>query len=744
MLPTLRTGGNGLMARELRSWGRRIGGLWADGNGGGTPPGHYGKLSLFTFSVSVFCLNFLVLLYYYVAASYGYLEIGVAAERENIPVERLTAALFAVSGLTLFLAAAAAGRGWLRRFYILVGLGALFVAGEEVSWGQHIFGFVPPDFLVSANIQDETNFHNTVGVGPVILFLYNAILPWCYLVPIAAFCVRKYRLGSLPLPSLWLAFFFAMAANFDGRYSWLGVVTLQGHLLVILGIFLGAALFARDKKLLMVVGTIIAVVCSLILAHGNISPNWLNYLFSEVQEYLLGLAGFLYSLQLLRDSGGERWLARQRWVKAAWFRPRGHTAALLPPPLNRPENIRQPGPDWARHSWWWAWPAACLLVVGFAGGVAALDWQLAAAQGREYQRMTAAPPTAQAHSWSLYHTPGRLTYLEPGSCPRRDNLLFFLHIVPIREDDLPAKWRGQGFLSRDFSYIPEIEPFRFPDGGCLATILLPDYPIAYISTGHYTEGGALWEIRLDLDADHYRAAYQPIAAGQAGPPLSRAEFNLYRYNNALYYFRESCAPADTAAPFFLHIVPIRVDDLPAEQRPHGFSNHDFDFNRHGHWFDGKCLAVVELPDYPIAEIRTGQQVANTPVWTTRLNLAAEYYRAAYQPIAAGQAGPPLTRAEFDLYRYNNALYYFRESCAPADTAARFFLHLIPENPADLPAARQALGFANRDFDFNRRGQEFDGKCLAVVELPDYPLAEIRTGQFTAAGPVWEMVLPAGN
>ena len=591
---------------------RKLGGWWSTGGAEAeTPPGLYSKFSLFTFGV--FCLNVLVLLYCYVAAVYGYLELGEFSERENIPVEPLTAALFAGSGLTLFLTAAAAGRGWLRRFYLLVGLGALFVAGEEVSWGQHIFGFATPDFLQGANFQDETNFHNTFALSPSFEFIYIAILPLCYLAPIAAFCARKYRLGALPLPSLWLAFFFALAANFDGRPSWLGIINLQGHQLVILGIFLGAALFARDKRMLMVVGAVIALGCSVFFMHGKFSPHSLDWVFPEVEEYLLSLAGFLYSLQLLRDGGGERWQAWGRRVKAAWFRTRGRATELLPP-ADLSANFRTPGPGWARHSWW-VWSAACLLVAGLAtGGVAALDWQLAAAQERAYLRLTAGPPTAQAHSWNFYHTPGRLTYRKPGSCPRRDNPLFFLHIVPVREDDLPAASRGQGFLSRDFSYIPELEVFRFPDGGCLATIPLPDYPIAYISTGQHTAEGALWEVRLDLDADHYRAAYQPIAAGQAGEPAVRAVFDLYRYDNALYYFKESCAAVDTAARFFLHLIPENREDLAAARRPHGFDNRDFDFNRRGHWFDGKCLAVVELPDWPIAEIRTGQFAAGGPVW----------------------------------------------------------------------------------------------------------------------------------
>ena len=43
---------------------------------------------------------------------------------------------------------------------MLLGAGLLFVAGEEVSWGQRILGFEGPERLVEANIQSEANLHN--------------------------------------------------------------------------------------------------------------------------------------------------------------------------------------------------------------------------------------------------------------------------------------------------------------------------------------------------------------------------------------------------------------------------------------------------------------------------------------------------------------------------------------------------------------------------------------------------------
>lgn len=44
--------------------------------------------------------------------------------------------------------------------------GALFfLIGEELSWGQRIFGWQTADTYVAINKQDETNLHNVYGVG---------------------------------------------------------------------------------------------------------------------------------------------------------------------------------------------------------------------------------------------------------------------------------------------------------------------------------------------------------------------------------------------------------------------------------------------------------------------------------------------------------------------------------------------------------------------------------------------------
>ena len=62
-----------------------------------------------------------------------------------------------------------AGR-WLRQglrlrgiAYVALTLGFVFIAGEEISWGQRIFGFAGPEALLENNLQSEANLHNLLG-----------------------------------------------------------------------------------------------------------------------------------------------------------------------------------------------------------------------------------------------------------------------------------------------------------------------------------------------------------------------------------------------------------------------------------------------------------------------------------------------------------------------------------------------------------------------------------------------------
>ena len=98
---------------------------------------------------------------------------------------------------------------------------------------------------------------------------------------------------------------------------------------------------------------------------------------------------------------------------------------------------------------------------------------------------------------------------------------------------------------------------------------------------------------------------------------------------------------------------------------------------------------------------------------------------------------PEVRAAFDLHLGGGALTYVRAPCGEADVQARFFLHVTPADADDLSAGDRRKGFENLDFAFERRGAILGGTCMASIALPAYPIASVRTGQFTGGARVWE-------
>ena len=239
--------------------------------------------------------------------------------------------------------------------------------------------------------------------------------------------------------------------------------------------------------------------------------------------------------------------------------------------------------------------------------------------------------------------------------------------------------------------------------------------------------------------DHYRAAYADAVAN--GTLLARADFDIYIHDGALHYLKENCEPPlanpNVNIKVFLHIIPADLADLPADYRERGFENRGFDYTT---FFDGKCISRQILPDYPIARIRTGQDAAvrGGPGWRADVDLAAHAAaQAVYDGITAGDYGQPVAQSEFDVYMRGDDLAYLKEPCADGDADARFFLHIIPANLADLPADGREHGFANMDFQFADHGAYAGDKCVATRELPGYAIERIRTGQFVRGeGRVW--------
>ena len=79
----------------------------------------------------------------------------------------------------------------LRHDWFVIGLAlfCLFVAFEEISWGQRIFGYRPPEYFLESNFQQELNLHNVVDSQlrklalRLVIFGYGVVLPALALIP---------------------------------------------------------------------------------------------------------------------------------------------------------------------------------------------------------------------------------------------------------------------------------------------------------------------------------------------------------------------------------------------------------------------------------------------------------------------------------------------------------------------------------------------------------------------------------
>ena len=207
----------------------------------------------------------------------------------------------------------------------------------------------------------------------------------------------------------------------------------------------------------------------------------------------------------------------------------------------------------------------------------------------------------------------------------------------------------------------------------------------------------------------------------ATAPLDRSRFAAHRVGNLMVYLRDGCSPDDLDARAFIRVRPVDEGDVPPWRAEYGFERLTFALERHGVRIDGNCVAVMPLPEYPIAGIRTGQY---TPA-----------YAGAVRRAAAG--AEPVARSRFTVWLDGRTLTYARDACSEDDAAARFFLHAYPVDAGDIPAGRAEHGFANLDFEFRTYGAfTDDGGCALAVPLPAYPIASIRTGQHDADGERW--------
>ena len=361
-----------------------------------------------------------------------------------------------------------------------------------------------------------------------------------------------------------------------------------------------------------------------------------------------------------------------------------------------------------------------------------------------YRQAVAGAPIIRA-DYDVYRNGKRITFVRENCPPEEPEDWLGVKLIPHHPETRRLRSDRPGSYATFHNHAA-----RLDNNICLGVIQLPadaagDIILSQRPAGGFAAGGLpLWEAFYRLS----RPGLGELIANHRQnrpPPLDNpAAFDVFidqdAGRNRLLYAKLECSPAEYETRVTLHIYPANPADLPPRYRDSGYENRDFALADYGGRPSGECLAAFPLPDYPIAAIHTGQ----SGVWGKDIYPPddPELLRAAYAALSDRQ---PAAQAAFALYLQDSRLIYLRETCAAADTAAGFFLHILPQDISDLPAERQAAGFANQDFVFDRWGGHFDGKCLAMVPLPDYPIATLRTGQYAPGqGELWAVELVVGR
>jgi hypothetical protein len=174
---------------------------------------------------------------------------------EDGAVDYLTALLY-LAGAAVFAVLVIRGPGgrfWFAGFALMFFL----IAGEEISWGQRIFGIGTPESLESANVQQELNLHNIEGLHTNVRLIGTAIFLGLYvMLPILVRVVAPLRslvtrLG-FPIPPLWA--------------TWLAVISLA--IMVGTRVLSDGVIFELDE-----IGELFFAVAALVFALATLSVS---------------------------------------------------------------------------------------------------------------------------------------------------------------------------------------------------------------------------------------------------------------------------------------------------------------------------------------------------------------------------------------------------------------------------------------------------------------------------------------
>ena len=205
-------------------------------------------------------------------------------------------------------------------------------------------------------------------------------------------------------------------------------------------------------------------------------------------------------------------------------------------------------------------------------------------------------------------------------------------------------------------------------------------------------------------------------------------FDVHLLDGAVALVMEPCLPSFiTQSNVKVRAAPVNRADLPPHREGETDEVRFFELYQHGEFFNGKCVASLPLPGYPVADV-----VLDWGAPPLDHAVARDAMRRARTD------GRLLARAAYDVYITNDELVYVKEPCSPnAAKTLFFFVHIYPRSEDDLPEDQRRERPERRYVKRNHHGALLPDACVALFPLPDYPVAGFQTGQRGEDGLLWD-------
>ena len=181
---------------------------------------------------------------------------------------------------------------------LLVGVVFMVAAGEEISWGQRIFGLTTPEELMKINDQNELNFHNINK--KFYDRLLNRLTILFTIVSAALMLFKVDKLFEIKMPSITTICAF-ITLSFYYQFNELKLEFVHAHYIAILLLII-AMLRNKTYKHFTIITVTILMTIGIMYFNNYFSANFPSHNNSanEYREALFGIAVAFYAYEIMR------------------------------------------------------------------------------------------------------------------------------------------------------------------------------------------------------------------------------------------------------------------------------------------------------------------------------------------------------------------------------------------------------------------------------------------------------------